>query len=534
MARTSTHRCWHGGYAWSAALAVIVCLVAPHSLSAQSSSESESEASNAEQEETSSTDGQDEGPTPEMALLPTHSIGDDISDLVPERIGEMLRKRAGSDDRLKLLSSFRNMRQEESQEGSVSQTIAKAREQYKSGIGLLNAGKFEKSSEKLKSAVELIKGNVADLREFDVLVDALAKLSRAYFEAGYDFDARKRITEYAHLRPNAELNPDDFPEGLRKIYKREARKVDQAGTSTIAVETDAEQATVWLDGEEKGTAPLKISDATYGYHYLVVKDPRGRSWAKRIQVPGRDRTRTFQPTLEGEGTDTADDSRASSASEDGGQQASEDDDSMPAFYTELRQRIEDGSFSADDVRPYFKEFADETGATYVAWVSMFRNDGSYTAAPFVYRASDGRIVRIERTDFNVQLSDLRVGVSTMSTNLVETTLEMPDKRAVQSVTLVEPEQDEKPEAVASSSAETSSESESVSSAPSDDTSTEPTSPPASPPEPAPKRQNRRVWTYVGIGGAVLAVGGLVAGGFALFGGDQSPSRPPGFTANVSW
>jgi hypothetical protein len=507
-------------------------VVSPLPVSAQSQETSSSEgASSSGDSSESSPDSESSsstGPTPKLALLPTHTINDDISDLVPDRIGEMLRKRIGSDARLELLPTYREMSREDESGGSTSAAIAKARQKYTSGIGLLNAGEFEKASETLQSAVDIMKDNIQHLRDFDVLVDALVKLSRAYFEAGYDFDARKRITEYAHLRPDADLDPETYAEKLRTIYRREARKVEQAGTSTIAVETKAKQATVWIDGKERGEAPIDVSGIPYGYHYLVVQDPRGRFWAKRIQVPGRDRKRTFQVELKASGGQS---STAKSTSSD---ESSEVE--MPAFYTELRDRIGDGSFDRDDVKPYFRELAKRTEADYVAWVSMFREDNRYQAAPFGYRASDDRIVRIDRTNFNVQLSDLRVGVSDMSTNLIETILEMPDDRAVTSVTLVEPDEETSSDAVASTSSSSSSStasSSTASSASTTSTSTRPTPPPSPPPEP--NRGGNRVWTYVGIGGAVLAVGGLVAGGFALFGGGGgSPSQPPGFNANVSW
>ena len=491
------------------------------------STESTSDGETAGESGESSAKSKPSGPTPELFLLPTAAVGD-ITSIVPERIGEMLRDRVSSNGKVDLQPSFEQMQKSASSGGGgVNAAIAEARKKYTSGIGLLEAGNHEKASDALQKAVDQMKENIGDLKNFDILSDALAKLARAYFEAGYDFDARKRMKEYAHLKPETSLDPKKYPKELRDIYQREAKKVDKGGTGTLKISSNVEGAEVFIDGKKKGETPVDVTDVGFGYHYLVVKSPSGGTWSQQLQVRARGATQKYNVEL------------GSAAQAARAKEKEAADSEMPAFYTELQSSIGDGSFGTD-LQPYLEELTKRTGADYIAWVVMVKGETSYEAAPFVYRVEDGLFVQAESVSFNYELSNLMVGVNDLSTELIETVETMPEEKAITSVSLGEQEEEEEKVAAAgatgtketseSSSTQSSEGSTAEGSETSDSKSVKPP-PPVSSKKDDDSKGN--AMTYVGIGGAALLVGGLVAGGAVLLSGDKG-STPPGFTAEVTW
>ncbi|MFB6372088.1 MAG: PEGA domain-containing protein, partial [Bradymonadaceae bacterium] len=432
------------------------------------------------------------------------------------------RKQVGKDDRINLMPTFRSMTQSSGGSGGSNAAIQEAQTQYTSGIGLLESGNYEKAGEKFSRAVETLHKHIADLKNFDVYTDALSNLARAYWETGHNYDARKSIREFAHLRPDATLDPEKFPSGLREIFIKEVEKVEKAGSGTLVIEAESEGAQVWIDGQKRGETPLTVEDVTFGYHYLVVRKPGSGVWSKKMQVRGRGKKQTYKAKLQGE--------QAGEANASDKQKKK-----LPAFYTELMASIKDGNFGTD-LKPYLDELAKRTEVDFISWVVMVKKETEYVAAPFVYRVSDGMIVQPENVAFDFELANLTVGVNSLSTSVVDTVLNMPEDAAVTSVSLAD-EKKEKQKAMA----EADQQSESTSGGQTQDQTSEDSgggddgtvNPPPEPTQPTPSDKNR-TWTYLGIGGAVLLVGGLAAGGAFLFTDSGGGTKPDSFTANVEW
>ena len=463
-------------------------------------------------------------PTPELFLLPTDSVNDQISSIVPERIGDMLRDRIGSDGRVELVPTYAEMQKSAGGGGGVNAAIDDAKKQYTSGIGLLGAGEFEKASAKFKKAVETLRSNMADVQNFDVYTDALSNLARAYWKIDHNYDARKSIREFAHLRPDATLDPKKFPKELRKIFDKEVEKVNKAGSGTLVIKSNVKGAKVFIDGEKKGTTPVNVTDVKFGYHYLVVKDSKGGSWTKQLRVRGRGKTQNYDVKLGAGGGQAKNEG-------DGGSEDSTDAD-LPAFYTELQASIGDGNFGTD-LQPYLDELAKRTGVDFIAWVVMVKGEGQYIGAPFVYRVEDGMFVQADNVKFNFELSNLMVGVSQLSTGIVETVGSMPEDKAVTSVSLSEDE-DEEEKKMASASGQQTGSSQTSQAPETTQTSTSSSKKSVEPPpSPPPSKKGNSAWKFVGIGGAALLVGGLAAGGVFLL-SNSGQKEPPGFTAQVEW
>lgn len=457
------------------------------------------------------------GPTPPLFLMPTQGVDNELSQIIPERIGEMLRAQLKDKRSAVLLPTYDALMQQGG--GNPNAALADAERMYTSGIGLLTAGQNDRAATTFQTSVDSLEKNLGDLDNFNILVDAYLNMSLAYFLAGFDFDARNKMKVYAHLRPDETLDPEKFPAELREVYQAEADKVKKAGPGKLSISADADNATVFIDGVDKGQAPVELSDIGYGYHYLVVRAPGGAVWSEKIQVRGRGKAQSFAAQL-----------GASSA--DPGAPAS----NQPAFYTGLVSTIGSGKFSDAQLRPYLEELHSRTGAKYVAWVVMVKERSHYAAIPFIYHVESGQLVREAEVSFTLALSNLRVGVNSLANAISGSVGTDPGEKAVTAVDLTTPP----PAALAKAPAPV--EPAPAEPAPAASAPVEPASvaqqdravTPPPPVEPAGSEEDdSNLWMWVGIGGAAVLVAGAVVGGVMLM-SDDTPAGAGQFDAALTW
>lgn len=458
------------------------------------------------------------GPTPTMFLLPTQGIKGEMSEIIPERIGEMLRAQLADKRSAKLLPTYEAMMQQGG--GNPNAELAEAERLYTSGIGLLTAGQNDRAATTFQRSVDSLEKNLADLENFNVLVDAYRNMALAYFLAGFDFDARKKMQVYANLRPNEKLDPEKFPKELREVYQVEADKVKKAGPGKISVTAGGEKATVFVDGVEKGQAPVELNDIGYGYHYLVVRGATGGVWSEQIRVRGRSKEQTFEAKLGAPGATP--DAAASN---------------QPAFYTGLVSSVGSGKFSDEQLRPYLDELHSRTGAKYMAWVVMVKKRSSYSAVPFIYNVETSELVREGDVSFTLALSNLRVGVNTLANSISGVVGAEAGDKLVTSVDLkpapaavvVKPaagEADKKP------STQAPAETKPVAQAPVEQSKSVKPLPPIE--DGLDEDDDSNVWMWVGAGSAAVLVAGAVVGGVLLFADDGDPAGGGKFDAALSW
>ncbi len=452
------------------------------------------------------------GPKPKVLMLPTQGVQDAITPIVPERIGELSRKAVRDEGRITLMPTYEEIQKQLSAQGQSSAAVAQAQELYVSGIGLLTAGEDKKAVETFQRAVELMEQNLVDLSDFALLSDTLVNLALAYHNAEFDIDARKTMKAYAHVKQDTALDAEKYPKDLIEIYRDEVKKIVKGGPGRLTITSSVEGATVFIDGVEKGATPLEVDDVGFGEHYLVVKHPTAGTWTEKIRVRGRKKKQTFEAKLAGAGT-----APSKEKTDEGG------------YYKDLLTALSVGRFTAEDLQPYFGELTTQTGAEYVAWMLMYKKGGEYVAAPFVYRTSDQRFIRTEEVTFNIELSNLRVGVAAIATEIVDGVLQMPEGDVFTEVELVEARD---PVVVAKANPTTGSGTAAAAGTGTAGASAYKSGSPIQTPPDAPPSEGTSTWTYVAYGGAVLAAGALIAGGILLFA--DGDSTAPGFNTEVSW
>jgi len=485
-----------------------------------------------------------------VLVLPVNSVEGKVTEIVTERLDDVTRKRLRSDDRVVLMPTFKEIRKVLAERGQTSAVMTDAEQRYASGIGLLTAGKNDEAREAFAEAVDLMEKNLADVQNYSVLTDALSNLALSMFLTGFDLDGRKRMKQFAHIMPDATLNAEKYPAELIEVLEKEQGKVKKGGPGKLTVKANVDGAKVFVDGVEKGVTPATIEDVGFGFHYLVVRDASGGSWAELVKVRGRGKPQEFEATLEQRGEKAA--------------EALADAEQMPSFYVDLVGELEKGEYTSSGLRSYLVELSKQAGAEAVSWVTIFKDPeaSNYVAAVFVFRASDERIVRGEDTTFNDELSDLTFKVDRLAGEIGRVAQEMPEEMAVEDVDLT-------PEPVVVAAATTgdgdgtgSGTGTGSGAGTTGDATDDPDRSPVVLANPdkkngegdgdiePPKRTivvgptgpdidddpkaGRNTWAIVGYSaaGAVL-LGGLIVGSVLLFGG-QPPATATSFSTEVQW
>jgi len=472
-------------------------------------------------------------PKPKVLLLPTDRVDDKVSSLISERVDDQTRKRLKDDGRVVLMPSFSEIRKRLAGQGQSSAVIYEAETLYTQGIGLLTAGENEKALEVFQRSVELMEANLADLQNYEVLADALANLSLAYFLSGFDLDGRKRMKQFAHLRPSATLNPEKYPKDLLEVLAEEQAKVTKAGPGKLIITSNVEGAAVFIDGEVKGQTPATIEDVGFGYHYLVVRDGKGGTFAQQIRVRGKGKEQTIDAQIASAGGT--------------GAVAEGEGDEMPSYYTDLLAQLRTGVFDANELQPYFSELAKQAGAPYLAWILMHKDPaGNYIATPFVWRAEDSTLIQVKDTKFNFELSNLTLGINQMSKDIATALETMPADKAVVQVSL-------KAAPVVTTTTGTGTDTGTGTGTDTDtkdpviiagtgtgtgtgtDVNTTTTLDPPPEVDEETRLKRRKLLRNVGMGtAAAVVVGGLVTGTVLLLSNDSPEDEQDGFSAEVSW
>ncbi len=351
---------------------------------------------------------------PRLFVLPADSVQGDVSDIVTDRINEAVRERFATLGGLELLPTFEALQGEAGGEAAAA-ALTEAEAQYTSGIGLVHAGEYDEASETLQMAVSIMEENVAELDDMDVLSDAKLHMAVALHETGFDLDARDAIEHYAHLVPDADLDPDLVPEALIELYDDEAGRVEAAGDGHLTIEADHEGAQVYIDTEHVGQTPVTVDDVGFGERYVVVRHD-DLLWSDTVQVRARGEEQTIEAELRD--PDEADEVE------------------LPSFYVDLREMLQSGQFGTD-LEPYLQELAHQTGAAYIAWVLVVPEDYDYAAAPFVYRVDDGTVMQGDNVSFDRQLSGIRSQADRVADTVATALVHIPDDQVVAEVDMAE-------------------------------------------------------------------------------------------------
>lgn len=149
--------------------------------------------------------------------------------------------------------------------------------------------------EALKKAIKLLNENGDAVPDLRLLPEAYLQLGVAYFRDGDEDQADEALTQAVHFSPTRELEENEYPPIFIRVFQRVRFNVLRRPRAAIEVRA-APGAQVLLDGRNLGKAPLQVTEALPGTHWLRVERPGESPQVKKIVLKSK---RTILVEFEG-------------------------------------------------------------------------------------------------------------------------------------------------------------------------------------------------------------------------------------------
>lgn len=169
------------------------------------------------------------------------------------------------------------------------------------GRRLVKDGRVLYDQAQAGEAVSVLQEAVTELRQaaqatnaFEDLWEAEVSLGVALLATGDEEGGHEAFSRAATLMPARQLDGAQYPPDQQEIYSQlRATRAGLAGTLDVAAAlppdldlTDLDTSvTVFLNGIDKGTAPLTLTDVLPGTNYVVARGPAGTFSFSEVVVP---------------------------------------------------------------------------------------------------------------------------------------------------------------------------------------------------------------------------------------------------------
>ena len=350
-----------------------------------------------------------QGRAARVFLVTFETLGDDIPDVATSQINRELIDRLDSVRNLDLQHRARSGGAEaDSSGGEVNAAVDRAEQLYQAGIGLYVVEDYAGAAASFEEMLSLFEQNIAEVRNWDLLVDGMARLAQCQLELGQEGVAGELLHRALTLRPDLAVDASRVPQPFSALAEAVRGDVasNDGGDLRVAAAGDA---TIIVDGVEWGSAPVTVSELRAGEHFVVARDSQGNTASQRVVVQRR-RGAEVELTL----------------TEPGAQDDAEDDDSdEPRYVRSLRREIR-GDNVGNVLTPYLAEIATRQGVDFVVVGVVMADEAGYAARPFIYRAEDGLFGVVTPQVFDTELANVRVQVFGLAENISSAVRRFPE------------------------------------------------------------------------------------------------------------
>ena len=353
-------------------------------------------------------------------LVTFETLGDGVPDVATSQINRELIDRLDSVRNLELRHRARTTGEDDDGGGGeVNAAIDRAEQLYQAGIGLYVVEDFAGAASSFSEMLTLFEGNIAEVRNWELLVDGMARLSECQLNLGQEGVAGELLHRAMTIRPELMFDPGRTSQAFYLLTEEVRAQVTEHTAGDLRVESPVE-ATIWVDGVEWGVAPVTVSDLRPGEHFVVGLDVEGDFSTERVIV---DRRRGATTTLTFETAAAEDDE--------------EGDSNEPRYIRTLRREIASDHVS-DVIVPYLAELASRQGVDFVVVGVVMADESGYSARPFIFRAEDGLFGVVDSQTFDSELANVRVQVFALAENISSAVRRFPDDLVTGEPLLPEP------------------------------------------------------------------------------------------------
>lgn len=165
------------------------------------------------------------------------------------------------------------------------------------GKVLYERAEFEGAIPVLGEAVEKLQDGLAGATDSKDLIEALILLGMAHASTGDAEQARKTFKAVVTLDPARELDQVNYPPRMVSLFNEVRGQVRAAPAARLVVQAPEDGARVYVDGIDRGQAPVTVEGLPPGTHYVLVIGAGGKRSFDEVELQP-DGRRVYQAPLD--------------------------------------------------------------------------------------------------------------------------------------------------------------------------------------------------------------------------------------------
>lgn len=266
----------------------------------------------------------------------------------------------------------------------------------KQGLAAYRAARYSEAQRLLLEAIRHFERSSAHLEDADRLARTFGYLGLSFLRQRKRGLAEDAIETAYALDPTLKLEKVPMPRSMRRTVLRAGRRALHRAKGVIRVVTSPAGARVFVDGDEKGKAPVTWRDVLPGRHYVSARAPGRLPRGEVVLVKPR---RTVKVSLE----------LPTAAPKLSGAKGL-----APAFQAELERRLQ-ADLVDRRVKPLAHQLASRLGTDFVLLASVRRDGkGGYRVRSYLYREPDRKLVELDTVALDGELLNLAAGTGKIS------------------------------------------------------------------------------------------------------------------------
>jgi hypothetical protein len=278
--------------------------------------------------------------------------------------------------------------------------------------GALDAENLARAEERALRAARAFEDSAEVLTDENLLIDAYLVLGVTRSLQGRDDEARGAFRQALAFGPTTLPDVGRYGKKVVKAFADAQAEFAKLPRTSLHVEVEPGEvnAFVWIDGANRGEAPVDLMDLSPGVHLLRIVAEGYRLHGERVLLAGAAARTTV--VLE---------SKVSSARAP--------DPVRAALRTELKKRAQAGVVDAS-AKPVFLRLAERTGATHLVVGMVGTQAQGFAIRLFLYRTEDKKLVELDAATFDAELLKLENATLAASRSLLRAIREFPVARDI--------------------------------------------------------------------------------------------------------
>lgn len=148
---------------------------------------------------------------------------------------------------------------------------------------------FERAISLLDRAAKLLEENGDAVPDLRLLPEAYLQMGVAYFRDGMEDEGDDMLNRAVHYDPDRSLDASDYPPIFIRVFDRARFNVLRRPRARVEVRA-APGSQVLFDGRNMGKAPLVLTDALPGTHWIRVERPGEAPKVKKLRISSKKTT----------------------------------------------------------------------------------------------------------------------------------------------------------------------------------------------------------------------------------------------------